>query len=95
MVALSFCSSTCTVSIHQVESPQSRAEPNTPAPRKGKRDQGRRRDDLLDAVDWAVREGIAVPERVAIMGASYGGYAARNGEQLGRLREISGSMVGM
>jgi dipeptidyl aminopeptidase/acylaminoacyl peptidase len=33
-------------------------------------------DDLLDAVDWAVREGIAVPERVAIMGASYGGYSA-------------------
>src|SRR3954467_15054652 len=41
MVALSFCSSACTVSIHQVESPQSRAEPNTPATRKEKRDQRR------------------------------------------------------
>lgn len=32
-------------------------------------------DDLIDAVDWAVHEGIADPERVAIMGGSYGGYA--------------------
>jgi dipeptidyl aminopeptidase/acylaminoacyl peptidase len=31
--------------------------------------------DLLDAVGWAVREGIADPARVAIMGGSYGGYA--------------------
>jgi dipeptidyl aminopeptidase/acylaminoacyl peptidase len=33
-------------------------------------------EDLLDAVAWAVREGIAQKDRVAIMGASYGGYAA-------------------
>jgi dipeptidyl aminopeptidase/acylaminoacyl peptidase len=33
-------------------------------------------DDLLDAVDWAVREGIARRDRVCIMGGSYGGYAA-------------------
>lgn len=32
-------------------------------------------DDLIDAVDWAVGEGIADPDRVAIMGGSYGGYA--------------------
>ncbi len=32
-------------------------------------------DDLIDAVDWAIREGIADPQRVAIMGGSYGGYA--------------------
>lgn len=32
-------------------------------------------DDLCDAVDWAIAQGIAVPERIAIMGASYGGYA--------------------
>jgi dipeptidyl aminopeptidase/acylaminoacyl peptidase len=31
--------------------------------------------DLLDAVEWAVQEGIADPERVAIRGNSYGGYA--------------------
>ena len=33
-------------------------------------------DDLIDAVNWAVAEGIADTERVAIMGGSYGGYAA-------------------
>jgi len=36
-------------------------------------------DDLLDAVAWAVREGIADPARVAIMGGSYGGYATLAG----------------
>lgn len=36
-------------------------------------------DDLIDAVGWAIREGIADPARVAIMGASYGGYAALTG----------------
>ena len=33
-------------------------------------------DDLVDAVAWAVEEGIADPKRVAIYGGSYGGYAA-------------------
>jgi dipeptidyl aminopeptidase/acylaminoacyl peptidase len=33
-------------------------------------------DDLLDAVRWAIQEGIADPKRVAIYGSSYGGYAA-------------------
>jgi dipeptidyl aminopeptidase/acylaminoacyl peptidase len=32
-------------------------------------------DDLVDAVDWAVAERIALKERIAIMGQSYGGYA--------------------
>ena len=32
-------------------------------------------DDLIDAVEWAVKEGIADPKKVAIMGGSYGGYA--------------------
>ena len=32
-------------------------------------------DDLIDAVDWAVARGIADPQRLAIMGGSYGGYA--------------------
>ncbi len=36
---------------------------------------GKMHDDLIDAVDWAVSEGIAHPERVGIMGGSYGGYA--------------------
>jgi dipeptidyl aminopeptidase/acylaminoacyl peptidase len=33
-------------------------------------------DDLVDAVRWAVAQGVADPERVAIYGGSYGGYAA-------------------
>ncbi len=32
-------------------------------------------DDLLDAVDWAVREKVTTPAKVAIYGGSYGGYA--------------------
>lgn len=32
--------------------------------------------DLADAVNWAVKQGIADPKRVCIYGASYGGYAA-------------------
>jgi dipeptidyl aminopeptidase/acylaminoacyl peptidase len=37
---------------------------------------GRMQDDLLDARQWAVDQGVADPARVAIMGAGYGGYAA-------------------
>ncbi|HEY2148398.1 MAG TPA: prolyl oligopeptidase family serine peptidase, partial [Pirellulales bacterium] len=37
---------------------------------------GKIHDDLVDAVDWAVGKGIADPARVAIVGTSYGGYAA-------------------
>ncbi len=33
-------------------------------------------DDLVDTVDWAVREGIADKDKVAIFGGSYGGYAS-------------------
>jgi dipeptidyl aminopeptidase/acylaminoacyl peptidase len=36
---------------------------------------GKMHDDLIDAVAWAVREGIARPDKVAITGVSYGGYA--------------------
>lgn len=37
---------------------------------------GRMHDDLIDAVDWAVGQGWAAPDRVAVYGSSYGGYAA-------------------
>lgn len=37
---------------------------------------GRMHDDLIDGVDWAVAQGYADPGRVAIVGGSYGGYAA-------------------
>ena len=36
-------------------------------------------DDLLDGVEWAVKEGIAQEDMVAIMGGSYGGYATLAG----------------
>ena len=36
-------------------------------------------DDLLDALDWARTAGVCIPEKVAIMGGSYGGYATLAG----------------
>jgi len=36
---------------------------------------GKMHHDLVDAVNWAVEEGIADPKKVAIFGWSYGGYA--------------------
>src|SRR5215210_1540714 len=40
---------------------------------------GRMHDDLVDAVGWAVEQGVADPDRVAIYGGSYGGFAALAG----------------
>ncbi len=37
---------------------------------------GAMHDDLVDAVRWAVAQGYADADRIAILGASYGGYAA-------------------
>jgi dipeptidyl aminopeptidase/acylaminoacyl peptidase len=37
---------------------------------------GKIHDDLIDGVNWAIGEGIAIPGKVAIMGWSYGGYSA-------------------
>jgi dipeptidyl aminopeptidase/acylaminoacyl peptidase len=36
---------------------------------------GKMHQDLIDAVDWIVKQGVADPKKVAIMGGSYGGYA--------------------
>lgn len=36
---------------------------------------GKMHDDLIDQVNWAVAEGIAQKDKIAIMGGSYGGYA--------------------
>ena len=36
---------------------------------------GKMHDDLIDAVDWAVEQGVAQRDKVCIMGGSYGGYA--------------------
>lgn len=35
--------------------------------------------DLADAARWAIQQGIADPKRIAIVGGSYGGYAALMG----------------
>ena len=40
---------------------------------------GKMHDDLIDAVNWAVGEGVTTADKVAIMGGSYGGYATLAG----------------
>jgi len=46
----------------------------------GSREWGARmQDDLADATQWAIKEGVADRERICIYGASYGGYAALMG----------------
>lgn len=37
---------------------------------------GKMHDDLVDATAWAIEKGLTVKDKVAIMGGSYGGYAA-------------------
>lgn len=37
---------------------------------------GKMQDDLDDAARWVVEHGLADPKKIAIMGGSYGGYAA-------------------
>lgn len=43
---------------------------------------GKMHDDLIDTVEWAIREGIADPKKIAIGGGSYGGYATLVGMTL-------------
>jgi dipeptidyl aminopeptidase/acylaminoacyl peptidase len=40
---------------------------------------GKMHDDLIDAVNWAVKAKVADAKQVAIMGGSYGGYATLAG----------------
>jgi dipeptidyl aminopeptidase/acylaminoacyl peptidase len=40
---------------------------------------GTMQNDITDGVNWLIKEGIADPKRVAIYGASYGGYATLAG----------------
>ncbi len=37
---------------------------------------GKMNQDIVDAANWAVEQGIADPEKIAIYGGSWGGYAA-------------------
>ncbi len=36
---------------------------------------GKMHDDLIDSVNWAIDQKVADPDRIAISGGSYGGYA--------------------
>ena len=57
---------------------------------------GKMHDDLIDGVDWLIKEGIADPRKVAIAGASYGGYSALAGLALTPEKFIAGlSSVGI
>nr|WP_281501521.1 alpha/beta fold hydrolase [Kordiimonas laminariae] len=40
---------------------------------------GKMQDDLTDATKWLISEGYADPERICIVGGSYGGYASLMG----------------
>ncbi len=45
--------------------------------RKGRREIGRgMQDDIEDGTRWLIAQGVADPQRIAIVGGSYGGYAA-------------------
>ena len=46
----------------------------------GKREWGgKMQDDITDATHWAIREGVADPNRICLYGSSYGGYASLMG----------------
>lgn len=40
---------------------------------------GKAQEDLIDAAQWCIKQGIAEKEKVAIFGGSYGGYAGLAG----------------
>jgi dipeptidyl aminopeptidase/acylaminoacyl peptidase len=40
---------------------------------------GKMHDDLIDAIDWAVANGVTTADKIAIYGGSYGGYATMVG----------------
>jgi dipeptidyl aminopeptidase/acylaminoacyl peptidase len=55
---------------------------------------GKMQDDLSDAVAWAVEQGIADADRIAIGGPDYGGYAALMGLALSPGRFACGIDIG-
>jgi len=56
---------------------------------------GQMQDDVEDATKWAIEEGIADPERICIVGGSYGGYAALMGAATSDLYKCSVSFAGV
>jgi dipeptidyl aminopeptidase/acylaminoacyl peptidase len=55
---------------------------------------GKMQDDLVDAVAWAVNEKIVDPNRVAVMGGGYGGYAVLSALAMDRSPFACGVDVG-
>jgi dipeptidyl aminopeptidase/acylaminoacyl peptidase len=56
----------------------------------------KQQDDITDGVNWAIAQGIADAKRVAIYGASYGGFAALTGlEQTPELYRCGISYAGV
>jgi dipeptidyl aminopeptidase/acylaminoacyl peptidase len=56
----------------------------------------KQQDDITDGVKWTIAQGIADPRRVAIYGASYGGFAALTGlEKTPELYRCGISMAGV
>ena len=56
---------------------------------------GQMQEDIEDATTWAINEGIADPERICIVGGSYGGYAALMGAATSNLYKCSVSFAGV
>ena len=56
---------------------------------------GQMQEDVEDATTWAINEGIADPERICIVGGSYGGYAALMGAATSNLYKCSVSFAGV
>ena len=56
---------------------------------------GQMQEDVEDATKWAIEKGIADPERICIVGGSYGGYAALMGAATSDLYKCSVSFAGV
>ena len=56
---------------------------------------GQMQEDVEDATKWAIEKGITDPERVCIVGGSYGGYAALMGAATSDLYKCSVSFAGV
>src|SRR5260221_14048540 len=57
---------------------------------------GKMQDDITDGVHWLIQQGLADPERVAVYGASYGGFFGFGGlVENPRLLSPGGGYVGV
>lgn len=57
---------------------------------------GKMQEDVTDGTTWLIAEGIAAPDRICIVGWSYGGYSAAMGAvQTPELYQCAGSINGV